>query len=78
MSHTQPADRRLILTECAVDALSYAALLPDAEDPLCQLGWQTKLAAKGHWSKRLSQSYRQGPKSWRHSTPMMQDASWWR
>ena len=47
MSHTQPADRRLILTESAVDALSYAALLPDAEDPLCQLGWQTKLAAKG-------------------------------
>src|SRR5438552_13954561 len=31
-SHTQPADRRLILTESAVDALSYAALFPNAED----------------------------------------------
>jgi hypothetical protein len=31
-SHTQPADRRLVLTESALDALSYAALFPDAED----------------------------------------------
>jgi hypothetical protein len=40
MSHTQPADRCLILTESAVDALSYAALFPDAED-------QTRYASLG-------------------------------
>jgi hypothetical protein len=40
ISHTQPADRRLILTESAVDALSYAALFPDAED-------QTRYASLG-------------------------------
>ncbi len=40
MSHTQPADRRLILTESAVDALSHAALFPDAED-------QTRYASLG-------------------------------
>src|SRR5947209_10040751 len=39
-SHAQPADRRLILTESAVDALSYAALFPDAED-------QTRYASLG-------------------------------
>ena len=39
-SHTQPADRRLILTESAVDALSYAALFPNAED-------QTRYASLG-------------------------------
>lgn len=31
-SHTAPGDRRLVLTESAIDALSYAALFPDAED----------------------------------------------
>ena len=31
-SHTGPNDRRLVLTECAIDALSHAALFPDAED----------------------------------------------
>jgi Toprim-like/Protein of unknown function (DUF3991) len=31
-SHTRRDDRRLILTESAIDALSYAALFPDAED----------------------------------------------
>src|SRR6266571_2575072 len=39
-SYTQPADRRLILTESAVDALSYGALFPDAED-------QTRYASLG-------------------------------
>jgi hypothetical protein len=39
-SHTQLADRRLILTASAVDALSYAALFPDAED-------QTRYASLG-------------------------------
>jgi hypothetical protein len=39
-SHTQPADRRLVLTESAIDALSYAALFPDAED-------QTRYASLG-------------------------------
>ena len=39
-SHSQPADRRLVLTESAVDALSYAALFPDAED-------QTRYASLG-------------------------------
>ena len=39
-SHTQPADRRLVLTEGAIDALSYAALFPDAED-------QTRYASLG-------------------------------
>ena len=31
-SHTAASDRRLVLTESAIDALSYAALFPDAED----------------------------------------------
>jgi len=31
-SHTQLADRRLVLTESAIDALSYATLFPDADD----------------------------------------------
>ena len=31
-SHTGPDDRRLVLTESAIDALSYAALFSDAED----------------------------------------------
>lgn len=31
-SHTRREDRRLILTESAIDALSHAALFPDAED----------------------------------------------
>jgi hypothetical protein len=39
-SHTQSADRRLVLTESAIDALSYAALFPDAED-------QTRYASLG-------------------------------
>src|SRR2546425_7992948 len=39
-SHTQLADRCLILTESAVDALSYAALFPDAEG-------QTRYASLG-------------------------------
>jgi hypothetical protein len=34
-SHTQPVDRRLVLAESAIDALSYAALFPDAEDQTC-------------------------------------------
>ena len=63
-SHTQPADRRLVLTESAIDALSYAALFPDAED-------QTRYASLGgkpsSRQRTLVQatiaSYRQGPKS---------------
>jgi len=39
-THTQPADRRLVLAESAIDALSYAALFPDAED-------QTRYASSG-------------------------------
>jgi len=31
-SHTQPDDWRLVLTESAIDALSYATLFPDSED----------------------------------------------
>src|SRR2546428_4968069 len=31
-SHAQPDDRRLVLAESAIDALSYAALFADAED----------------------------------------------
>lgn len=31
-SHTAPGDSRLVLTESAIDALSYAVLFPDAED----------------------------------------------
>jgi Toprim-like/Protein of unknown function (DUF3991) len=31
-SHAQPDDRRLVLAESAIDALSYAALFPDTED----------------------------------------------
>ena len=31
-SHSQPDDRRLVLAESAIDALSHAALFPDAED----------------------------------------------
>jgi len=40
LSHTQPADRRLVLTEGAIDALSYGALFPDVED-------QTRYASLG-------------------------------
>jgi hypothetical protein len=32
LSHTRIDDRRLVLAESAIDALSYAALFPDAED----------------------------------------------
>lgn len=39
-SHTRCDDRRLILTESAIDALSHAALFPDAED-------QTRYASLG-------------------------------
>jgi hypothetical protein len=31
-SHTGPGDRRLVLAESAIDALSHAVLFPDAED----------------------------------------------
>jgi Toprim-like/Protein of unknown function (DUF3991) len=31
-SHTRAVDRRLVVTESAIDALSYASLFPDAED----------------------------------------------
>jgi hypothetical protein len=31
-SHSRPGDRRLVLAESAIDALSYAVLFPDAED----------------------------------------------
>src|SRR5262249_8588183 len=40
VSHTRSDDRRLILTESAIDALSHAALFPDAED-------QTRYASLG-------------------------------
>ena len=40
LSHAQPHDRRLVLAESAIDALSYAALFPDAED-------QTRYASLG-------------------------------
>jgi hypothetical protein len=39
-SHTRRDDRRLILTESAIDSLSHAALFPDAED-------QTRYASLG-------------------------------
>ena len=39
-SHTRPSDRRLILAESAIDALSHAALFPDKED-------QTRYASLG-------------------------------
>jgi len=39
-SHTRRDDRRLVLTESAIDALSHAALFPDAED-------QTRYASLG-------------------------------
>jgi len=39
-SHAQPDDRRLVLAESALDALSYAALFPDTED-------QTRYASLG-------------------------------
>jgi len=40
LSHTRRDDRRLILAESAIDALSYAALFPDAQD-------QTRYASLG-------------------------------
>lgn len=40
LSHTRRDDRRLILAESAIDALSYAALFPDAKD-------QTRYASLG-------------------------------
>jgi hypothetical protein len=39
-SHTRPGDRRLVIAESAIDALSYATLFPDAED-------QTRYASLG-------------------------------
>ena len=39
-SHTRPDDRRLILAESAIDAMSHAVLFPDAED-------QTRYASLG-------------------------------
>jgi hypothetical protein len=39
-SHTGPGDRRLVLAESAIDALSHAVLFPDAED-------QTRYASLG-------------------------------
>ena len=39
-SHARPHDRRLVLAESAIDALSHAALFPDAED-------QTRYASLG-------------------------------
>jgi hypothetical protein len=39
-SHARPDDRRLVLAESAIDALSHAALFPDAED-------QTRYASLG-------------------------------
>jgi uncharacterized protein DUF3991/Toprim domain-containing protein len=39
-SHTRPNDRRLVLAESAIDALSHAALFPDAEE-------QTRYASLG-------------------------------
>src|SRR6266567_9119462 len=39
-SHARPDDRRLVLAESAIDALSHAALFPDAED-------QTRYASFG-------------------------------
>ena len=44
-SHIRRADRRLILAESAVDALSHAALFPDAKD-------QTRYASLGGKSSR--------------------------
>jgi hypothetical protein len=40
LSHRRPPDRRLVLAESAIDALSYAALFPDGED-------QTRYASLG-------------------------------
>ena len=40
LSHTKSRDRRLVLAESAIDALSHAALFPDAED-------QTRYASLG-------------------------------
>ena len=40
VSHIRPGDRRLVLTESALDALSHATLFPDAED-------QTRYASLG-------------------------------
>jgi hypothetical protein len=39
-SHSRPSDRRLVLAESAIDALSHAVLFPDAED-------QTRYASLG-------------------------------
>ena len=58
-SHTQPADRRLVLTESAIDALSYAALFPDAED-------QTRYASLG--GKPSSRQTGTGPSDYREAT----------
>jgi hypothetical protein len=40
LSHSRPNDRRLVLAESAIDALSHAALFPDTED-------QTRYASLG-------------------------------
>lgn len=35
LSHSRPNDRRLVLAESAIDAMSHAALFPDAADQTC-------------------------------------------
>ena len=78
-SHTRPDDRRLVLTESAIDALSYATLFPDSED-------RTRYASLGGRPSSRQMGLVQaaviklpaGPRWWQRSMPMKQDAGWWR
>ena len=78
-SHTRPDDRRLVLAESAIDALSHATLFPDAEG-------QTRYASlaanpvqnRRASSRRPSPNCRRVPKSWWRSMLMKRGACWWR
>jgi transposase len=77
-SHTKPDDRRLVLTEGAIDALSHATLFPDAADQPRYASLGGKPAPNNRaWSRRPSRGCRKGPKSWRRSMPTQRGASWW-
>ena len=49
LSRRQPEDRRIVSAESAIDALSYAALFPDLEDPLGMQAWAA-IRAQGNWA----------------------------
>ncbi|HEX4594249.1 MAG TPA: DUF3991 domain-containing protein [Bryobacteraceae bacterium] len=78
-SHTRCDDRRLILAESAIDALSHAARCSRMRrtKPAMPAWVANRVRGKRAWSKRPSPGCRSAPKSWRRSTPMKWAASCW-